>query len=256
MKKIITLSLIGLFAFNVASAQDGEVLKNKNGVAMLPAAGDWGLGFNATPLLNYAGNMLGSSGNNSMSAAWAGDDNVLFGKYFKDANTAYRGQLRIGMKSEKEDDTSLGAFNNTKTTSESNVAIGVGLEKRRGHGKIQGYYGGDVMIGLNSKKETMEYADTTGAYEAPGWTMTPEKGVSNQFDFKLMGVVGVEYFILPKLSLGAEYSWGLHYQSMGQLTTTTVNASGSTVSNSQDKSSTLNLDTDNMSGKIRLMFYF
>tara|TARA_B100001093_G_C26640872_1_gene933126 strand:+ start:292 stop:1017 length:726 start_codon:yes stop_codon:yes gene_type:complete len=241
MKKIFTLSLIGLFAFNVASAQDGEVLTNKNGVAMLPAAGDWGLGFNATPLLNYAGNMLGSSGTNSMSAAWDNSNHAISGKYFKDANTAYRGQLRIGFGSDKQD---------SLTTTSNNIVLGAGIEKRRGHGKIQGYYGGDVMIGLSGGKDSYEYV---ADFSTPRLTEDKQSGT---FNFGLMGVIGVEYFVLPRMSIGAEYNWGLMYSSTGESETTTEVTEGNTETVKGSKSSSMSFDTGNNAGAIRLLFYF
>ena len=253
MKKIITLSLIGIFAFNVASAQDGEVLKNKNGVAMLPAAGDWGLGFNATPLLNYAGNMLGSSGTNSFTVTWDNSDHAISGKYFKDASTAYRGQLRIGMSSDKGQVLDGNGDVAMDSTIKSNsVILGVGLEKRRGHGRIQGYYGGDVMIGISGGKKSWEYTDKSNF--TPD-RITEDKSAGN-FHFGIMGIVGVEYFVLPRMSIGAEYNWGLMYSSTGESETTTEVSEGETETTKGSKSSSMSFDTGNNAGAIRLLFYF
>jgi hypothetical protein len=241
MKKIIT-SLMALSLMFSASAQDGEVLKNKNGTAILPVAGDWGLGFNASPALNYVGNLLGSSGMNSISSDWDNANNAISGKYFKDANTAYRGQLRIGFSSSKVD-------SNLKTTS-NNIVLAAGIEKRRGYGRLVGYYGGDVMIGLSGGKDSYEY-DATFSSARP-----IESKQSGTFSFGLMGVAGVEYFVLPRLSLGMEYSWGLSFTSNGESETTTETTAGNNVTSKGDKSSDFSLDTGNNLGSIRLMFYF
>ena len=40
---------LGSFSF----AQDDDVLTGKDGAAILPAAGDWALGFDAAPLLRF-----------------------------------------------------------------------------------------------------------------------------------------------------------------------------------------------------------
>jgi hypothetical protein len=37
-------------------------LTNKNGEAYLPESGDWSVGIDATPVLNYFGNMIGGNG--------------------------------------------------------------------------------------------------------------------------------------------------------------------------------------------------
>jgi hypothetical protein len=241
MKKIIT-SLMALSLIFSAAAQDGEVLKNKNGAAILPIAGDWGLGFNASPALNYVGNLLGSSGMNSIGSAWDNSKNAISGKYFKDANTAYRGQLRIGFSSAKVD-------SNQKTTS-NNIVLAAGIEKRRGYGRLVGYYGGDVMIGLSGGKDSYEYDATFSS------SRLIEEKQSGTFSFGLMGVAGVEYFVLPRLSLGMEYTWGLLFASNGESETTTETAAGENTTVKGDKSSDFSLDTGNNAGSIRLMFYF
>ena len=240
MKKIIT-SLMALSLIFSAAAQDGEVLKNKNGAAILPIAGDWGLGFNASPALNYVGNLLGSSGMNSIGSAWDNSKNAISGKYFKDANTAYRGQLRIGFSSAKDD---------SLTTTSNNIVLAAGLEKRRGYGRLVGYYGGDVMIGLSGGKDSYEYDATFSS------SRLIEEKQSGTFSFGLMGVAGVEYFVLPRLSLGMEYTWGLLFASNGESETTTETAAGENTTVKGDKSSDFSLDTGNNAGSIRLMFYF
>ena len=183
MKKIIT-SLMALSLMFSASAQDGEVLKNKNGTAILPIAGDWGLGFNASPALNYVGNLLGSSGMNSISSVWDNSFNAISGKYFKDANTAYRGQLRIGFSSAKDD---------SLTTTSNAIVLAAGIEKRRGYGRLVGYYGGDVTIGLTGGKDSYDYDAT---FSSPRLI---EEKQSGTFGFGLLGVAGVEYFVLPRI---------------------------------------------------------
>ena len=58
MKTKVFLLAIALGLGSFSFAQDDDVLTGKDGAAILPAAGDWALGFDAAPILNYAGNML------------------------------------------------------------------------------------------------------------------------------------------------------------------------------------------------------
>ena len=83
-----------------------------------------------------------------------------------------------------------------------------------------------------------------------------EEKQSGTFSFGLMGVAGVEYFVLPRLSLGMEYTWGLLFASNGESETTTETAAGENTTVKGDKSSDFSLDTGNNAGSIRLMFYF
>jgi hypothetical protein len=72
-----------------------------------------------------------------------------------------------------------------------------------------------------------------------------------------MGVAGVEYFVLPRLSLGMEYTWGLLFTSNGESEDTNETSAGNnTTTVTGDKSSDFSLDTGNNAGSIRLMFYF
>src|ERR1043165_7523672 len=93
MKKSV---LVIALAFGVtgAFAQD---LTSKKGEPILPEAGDWSIGIDATPFLSYAKSFIGA-GTGTTAPTWNFITNyqTISGKYMVDANTAYRGSLRIG----------------------------------------------------------------------------------------------------------------------------------------------------------------
>ena len=103
MKKQCLLLICAIsFAF-LGNSQD---LTSKKGESMLPEAGDYALGFNAAPFLNYVGNLMNSGANTSPTADFmTGYDAAITGKYFKDAQNAYRGSVRIGLGSNTETET-------------------------------------------------------------------------------------------------------------------------------------------------------
>ena len=260
--KVILLALFVGFG-SMISAQNDDVLINKNGAAILPSAGDWGLGFDAAPILNYAGNMLNGNTMNSMGSAFDNANLAISGKYFTDASTAYRGSLRIGMGTTSMDQLFGGAngdsLTNTTKMSSSVVVLGGGLEKRRGHGRLQGYYGGEMLVGFGGAKETYSYAEELSNTNPISRTTEDKSG--SVFVLGVRGVIGVEYFILPKISLGAEYGWGLSLNSQGQGSSTTeswdlANSSSTTTTVNTGGSSIFGIDTDNNGGAIRLMFHF
>ena len=226
MKKKV-LFVAALFIGATTFAQDG--LTSKKGEAILPEAGDWAIGFDANPFLNYFGNLFNGNLNNTFSGAtWTGDNSstmALTGKYFKDETTAYRGMLRIGLGGNSTttlQDTAVaptlpgtGAIENKTSNSNGfSLVLGAGLEKRRGSTRLQGYYGGGLMIGLlGGGSTTMEYGATMDSLNVqfrgivPGARNTEVKN-GNTFTFGLQGFVGVEYFVAPKISVAAEYGWG------------------------------------------------
>ena len=61
MKKRVLL-VASIFAATFTFAQDGAELTSKKGETILPEAGDYAIGFNAAPFLNYAGNLFSSAG--------------------------------------------------------------------------------------------------------------------------------------------------------------------------------------------------
>src|SRR5690606_881588 len=101
MKKTV-LAAAALVTASALSAQTGEITSNR-GDNWLSQDGDWGLTFDANPLLNYAGNLFNNHSSNSIGNGfdWANSGFAIQGKKLMDANTAYRGMLRIGFGSTK-----------------------------------------------------------------------------------------------------------------------------------------------------------
>ncbi len=291
MKKTITTVAMalacGLFTVN---AQD---LTSKKGEPILPEAGDWGIGVEATPFLNYAGNFFGkSSSNTAPTFNFLNSEQVIVGKYFKDATTAYRGAVRLGFGSNKQtnmvsDDTNTGPdpkyVEDSKKTSYSGIGLSGGIEFRKGKTRLQGYYGGEVGLYFGSQKDAYTYGN---AYNNPNGNYTPtstnnwstlssgpaasrttETKYGSTVAFGLRGFAGVEYFVLPKMSIGGEFGWGLGFSSTGAGSTTTEYWDGTanavkTQTTPTGKSSQFSFDTDNLnslfgpSGSLRLNFYF
>jgi len=80
MKKSV-LALAMAFGVTSAFAQD---LTSKKGEPILPEAGDWAIGIDATPFLNYAGQLLSTSGSSAPTWNFLNGNNTIIGKMFKD----------------------------------------------------------------------------------------------------------------------------------------------------------------------------
>ncbi len=324
MKKSITLLAI---AFGISGAFAQEGLTSKKGEPYLPEEGDWSIGIDATPFLQYAGNMFGKTNNNiAPTFNFITNGQTITGKMFKDAQTAYRGSLRIGTASAKErnmvtDRLAMAAMSPTANgypsalpmkenvwkQSQTMIGLAAGMEMRRGKTRLQGYYGGEAGLYVGMRKDKFTYGNALAATSTPslnvdvdtddeftgmnvlgnmannldnppiggliGDARVTERKYGAMFSFGLRGFIGAEYFILPKMSIGGEFGWGLGITSWGKTKTTweSVGNNGNP-SNTQNQVGTTEiidskrggwmLDTDNKnsvwgpSGTLRFNLYF
>ncbi|GHT13636.1 hypothetical protein AGMMS4956_10110 [Bacteroidia bacterium] len=203
----------------------------------LPKAGDFALGIDATPFLSYLGNIFSSGGNTAPS--FDGVDNTIYGKYFLKDNAAIRAKLHLQFEQSKykqtvpDDYVAIADPTNTEATAvdvrkdiTNGVALQLGYEWRRGKGKVQGFCGGELLIGYLHEKEVYDYANAiTAANQSPstGFITYPNIGeriVENKwggvFSVGLGAFVGVEYFFAPQISIGGEFGLGVIYRIRGQ----------------------------------------
>ncbi|MCB0768990.1 MAG: hypothetical protein KDC00_01125, partial [Flavobacteriales bacterium] len=232
MKKTV-LFAAALVAASAVSAQTGEITSNR-GENWLSQDGDWGLTFDAQPLLNYAGNLFnGNLSNGGASLTWANPMFAIQGKKLVDANTAYRGKLRIGFGSNKT--TTLvnaipqptpvpnppATVEDVTKNSNFNLVLGAGLEKRIGSTRVVGVYGGEAYVMLGSSKTTNEYGNALSAQNPDVTGRVTETKNGSTFGFGLGAFAGIEWFCAPKVSLSGEYTWGLMMSSTGYAENTT-----------------------------------
>jgi hypothetical protein len=130
-----------------------------------------------------------------------------------------------------------------------NLCLGAGKEWRKGKTRLQGYYGADIMIWLASSRDKFSYGNemsavnnsstsggsTTTSPTSTVWFTNPDSanfGMADSvgprtsraalnksgmtFGIGVRGFIGVEYFIFPKIAIGAEYGLGLGYEMTGK----------------------------------------
>jgi len=236
MKKIFIALSLAVVTF-AANAQDQAAattaatspILSKRGYAILPEAGDWGLSIDAAPLLGYIGNAFHGTSNNTPNTANGNPmgfpsvnipgittsgtaTNIvgITGKYFLDANTAVRGRLNLSLGSTTSKTevqvlpvaTPPSYTTNSVKVSGSTIVIAAGIEKRKGIGRVQGFYGAELLISSNNG------STTTNSYGNPINSNNPVVGeitktkVGGNFLIGPRAFVGAEYFIAPKMSLG------------------------------------------------------
>ena len=233
MKILLYSYLCCVLATTIASAQE---ITGRRGEPILPQKGDWSVSFDAVPFLLYAGNTLNSSVNNTVQPEFPnGYGNTLVLKKFRENNRALRLKLRLGFTNEQFDTIVAGlsspnpepTVTDSREISQQNIAFGVGFQKSSGKGRLRGYRGLELLIRYASKKTTYTYGD--GALTALVWMHTNTFGQGagvlevkegNKVGLNLRYILGAEYYFAPKMSLSAEYSWGINYFTVGEATVT------------------------------------
>jgi hypothetical protein len=259
MKKIIIVVGLCLCVGFAAVAQGVEeqsgskVLVNKKGVAILPKAGDFAIGVDATPLLKYMGHFLSLAGGeldtisgvkNSLTPT---NGLSLYGKYFLEDNRAVRVKLNVGYSAVRNtafiqddyaaanDPLSVATVADIRKVNKQELGLSVGYEFRYGRGRIQAFYGAEVGFGYTKTNTYYTYGNPmTDVNQAPtsaGWVTTPssrpveDKGAATG-KIGLGGFAGLEYFIAPQVSIGGEFALQFAYQNqgLGKKTTEQFNA--------------------------------
>ncbi len=273
MKKILLSALAGLAIIGTVSAQeDSRVIgtTTNKGANILPAAGDFAIGIDAVPFLEYAGNIFTSSHNDAPTFGNDLSKGTVYGKYFLTDKSAVRARATFNFGSNKETfevqdltkPTDPDAkVKNTATDKMNNFELGLGYELRRGYGRLQGFYGGEVAFGFEGESTNYTYGNAITATN-PGSRPTSVKHDDRRSYVGLGGFAGVEYFVAPKISIGGELGLGLAFGNRkdGKTTTEAWDAASSSVKTETDDRSN---NKDNFSyvgtfssGRIMLSFHF
>lgn len=218
-KLLLTVALAATTIF--AGAQ---TLTSKNGTPILPEAGDWSIGFDAVPVLRTIGSVFHSPQGSTGVDYPSNNHMTIVGKLVSDENTAYRAKLGInfGSRSTEMPTENFTGADSAFSASETDfgsmdITIGAGIQKWRGKGRVRGYYGAEVMVGFGGGQgdSTNTYLRALNATDIGGQQIS-EYNAGGSFGLGLNGFIGVEYFFGPKMSLSAEYTWGLAMTSTGE----------------------------------------
>lgn len=229
--KTFNLSLLFL-SLSLYTFSQGTVtsVKNKDGKEMLPQAKDWAIQYDIAPVFSFVGDAF-SNNSNTTNVSSPFSQGMFVAKYFTDANSAYRFKFGFNI-SRVTNDTFIPYGSNqeyieSRITSINNITLGFGKEWRRGHGRVQGVFGFEGLIQLGSSTPFESKSYNLTIKEAVDTTVQPSGverslGVtrSRGLGFAARSFAGVEYFIAPKVSLGAEFGWGIGYRFQQNETTT------------------------------------
>jgi hypothetical protein len=223
MKKLIISFSIILVSIAVSAQETSTetVLTSKKGIPILPKAGDFAIGVDAIPFLEYAGNMFNNTDGNSLDMY----DQTIYGRYFLTDNSAIRARLSINSYSDLSqeyitdqaavvlDPLSQAQVIDRYKYNYSYYSLNVGYIKFRGYGRLKGFYGASVGYSYSRSKSKYEFGNAiTGINTTPNtyWSvydddarlLESDNGIYN--DVSLGFIAGVEYYILPKVCIGGE----------------------------------------------------
>ena len=219
-------------------------------------AGGFAITFNANPVLNYVGNMFNGTQNNSVAPFEGLDSDNLFGgttitgKYFLEDNLAVVAGFGFNNKynvtnnyGDNDDVEKVTDYSRATTTAFELLA---GLEYRLQPGKrLQPIFGANLVFAHTNSwnYSTIVEGDGDGNYVYSG-------APANKLG--LMLNAGVEYFIVPQISVGVNLDFAVSktwrhesYDSDPEV----KNFSRITTKNTA-------LETGNIGGNISLNFYF
>lgn len=204
MKKIVFILLCSV-SYLTANAQE---IQSKKGENYLPEAGDWAIGFGTSELFKYFGNAFNGNLENDSPTLNYVQEGSFVGKKFITNQKAIRviANFQIGVsKSEFERNEDGIVEIDEQQINRFNLQLGIGKEWRKGKTRLQGFYGADIFVeGFSSKI-----------------ILSNEDGVEGSEEQKLSGglgingFIGAEYFIFPKMALGAQYTYGANFRFLG-----------------------------------------
>jgi len=262
MKKLFTIMCAGLLTVGLSAQSWTDRWADDS---YLPESGDWSVGFDATSTLNYFGNLFnaGATAPTTTYVAEERFENTIYGKLMTSDTEAWR--VRLGFKMYKEVDNDDVQDNSSSdadatvtdkyTEGETNINLWLGKEYRRGTSRLQGVYGAEAGLGINSRTQKMDYGNSE---EYGGTGMIKNKEGMN-FGITLRGFIGFEYFMMPSMSIGGEYGWSFAFLSKGGGSTTSATWDGS--SSGEDTSENANdsefgFKNDDAAGSLVLRMYF
>lgn len=196
----------------------------------------------------------------------------MIGKYFAEDKTAYRAVIAITKENfiRQNEITKAVALPATtqyfadkkelvtdswKRSTGNSFVIGGGYEKRKGEGRLQGFYGGEVLFSLqgashdeytygnaltqnptadqpNVNAGDATYSTNWGAnlsngnpinfkhFEGATSARILENKTNSTFGLGIRGFIGAEYFFTPKMCVGGEFGWGLAWERSAKSKTT------------------------------------
>ncbi len=292
MKKIISILIAIALVPSMLFAQEGAAQEQQ----YLPEAGEFAIGVDVLPVLSFLGNTFNGTMNNSISnlsgtpALNANNANALLpsvsimGKYMFTDNWALKANLGLMLRNQNTrqyiidqhaqvlNPLSQDKVIDTESYTRNGFSLALQAEYRKGTRKIQGIFGAGVLFAMTNEKYDYQWGNQmttinqmpntsfSNVYDGSYRLLSQDNG--NTFYVGIIGSVGFEWFVAPKISLGAEVSLSLFYTAGTQTYTTREGYNRATeqieIRTDIDTpgNTGITFGTDNLGGSLFMMFYF
>lgn len=256
MKKIM-MTLAAVAVAMTVSAQDKWYGSKEGGFAIT---------FNANPVINYAGNMFNGNTHNTLED-FNGVDQGLFGgttitgKYFLKDNLAidfgfgFNNNYKVINTFAVDDQDKVVSYTrgteNNKTTTAFHLKGGIEYRMFPGQ-RLQPIFGADVVFQHTNKWSYTYFEEDVAGHDSGDYTYAGNP--TNTLG--LMLNAGVEYFIIPQISLGANLNFGVGKTWEWESKDNKPEGDGAAKNFSHIKNKTTWLKTGNVGANVTLNFYF
>ena len=235
---------------------------------ILPQAGDLALGLDASPILDYFGNMFNNSVNNSTSAFLRSSSPILYMRYHLSDKLALRARLQwrgnkqsssfqvADQEALARDPMSEAKVQDRRVIRNNAWMFGTGVQYFRGYGRLRGFVGCDLDYKVGRDVERYYYGNKMTSDNKTPLTSDWSGGSSNKSERLLVksagwahniGVgafVGVEYYFLPKMCIGVESGARMNATLRGKGKEQSERFVGNTYHNDWVKTTDVNPDVD------------
>ena len=225
MKRIAVLLSSCVLAVSAAFAQEGTTEK------LYPSAGALGVGIEASPILDFVGNMFNGNTDNASDSRWSKQDYTLHGRYFLTDDDAVRVHLRFNPGDNKTIERrfitdqaarTINPLSNDKVEDKrvswkNDWRISAGYQHFRGTGRLRGFFGGDVFYRYFKESKEFYYGNKMNEFNASPlsakWGGSGEESMatrpiseygSGNHSLGLVAFTGAEYYFYQNMSLGFE----------------------------------------------------
>ena len=226
MKRIAVLLSSCVLAVSAAFAQEETTQK------FYPAAGDFGVGIEASPILDFVGNMFNGNTNNASDSRWKNQDYTLHGRYFLTSDDAVRLHLRFNPGDNKtisrrfitdQAARTLNPLSNDKVEDKrvdwnNDWRIAAGYQHFRGTGRLRGFVGGDVFYRYfksssefyyGNKMNEFNNAPTSASWVSNNSLRTISDVKSGEHMMGLVAFTGAEFYFMSRACIGFEVGLAL-----------------------------------------------
>lgn len=285
-KTILSLMACCLMCGSAAMAQDA-----KPAVRYTPEAGDFAVGVDLVPLFRTIGGAFNDSETPVGGKPFEYDDMYDFrptvsiiGKYMLTDQWGLKVNLGVRMRRDYnrayvQDDVqaylnpvSEAQLIDVAKHTQSGGSLMAGAEYRIGQRRVQGIVGFGVLFGFSTDNRSYEYANELTSfnrtpshsvgYDIDGYRVLSENFDGPNFAAGAYGSLGAEWFVAPKVSLGAEVNLSLYgvFGTQGHRKSEGYNEAYQLIETRTDVFTPgnrgIHLGTDNIGGSLYCTFYF